>query len=440
MTATNQSLKEDEEMEFEQADIELQPLTAAGGSRSNPTHHDKSSQLQQTKRGVGSFSFVSKNAGIALLLLAASVVVVASSAGWLAAHSSAHLAPETMTTKHESTKQNNSNNHLLLNTYTYYNCPLTMTKFSQFEMAKDGNFKSEQDKRTNSIDRAKLALDFSNDALAYERVVTALEKNAFNRTIVLDGDSLTRQLFISLGCLAWAAGYVTDFHMPYVTTHEGDTNTILVNSELHASSIYIGQASVTLRGGGTIYYVGTASREKIDKYQEHVMESCKSRKKIFEGRYSFDLTDLKPLSKKDIVVVAAGYHAERETIISYYKEFLECIREDDSDDHFQEWPKFFYQSMSNLNFWTMNGLIQGEKIPGKDWMSCQPSVNTTVFRTKESEILKGFVPLIGYDIKVEDLGEYHPGHGDCLHWIQPGVSDLYAAELADIALAMMEGE
>ena len=85
-TATNQSLKEDEEMGSEQAEIELEPLTGAGGNRSsNPTHHDDSSQLWQTpKRGVGSRPFVSY-AGIVLFLLVASVVVVASSAGWLAA-------------------------------------------------------------------------------------------------------------------------------------------------------------------------------------------------------------------------------------------------------------------------------------------------------------------------------------------------------------------
>jgi len=134
-----------------------------------------------------------------------------------------------------ASNQDTPNDHLQLSSYTYANCPFTMTKFSQFEMAKIDNFQSEQDRIINSMQRAKIALKFSNDARAYERVVTALEQNAFNRTIVLDGDSLTRQLFISLSCLAWTGGFVTDFNID-ASTLEGDTNKILKNTGMHSSS------------------------------------------------------------------------------------------------------------------------------------------------------------------------------------------------------------
>lgn len=194
-----------------------------------------------------------------------------------------------------------------------------------------------------------------------------------------------------------------------------------------------------LRGGGAIYYVGNiaGAGEVLDMYQDHLMESCKSRKRIFQARNTYDLNNLKSLSERDIVVLAAGHQKDRELALSNYKEFLECVQlnQEDYPNDFENWPTFLYQSMSNENFWTIDGMNQNEKIPDKDRMSCQPSVNNTFFRTREREILKDLVPFLGDDIKVEDLGEYHPGHGDCLHWTQPGVSDLYAAELADIALA-----
>jgi hypothetical protein len=67
----------------------------------------------------------------------------------------------------------------------------------------------------NSEIRAQWALDFSNNAHAYKRVFHALENNAFDgRKIMFDGDSLTRQSFISLGCFAWNAGYVEDYDIP----------------------------------------------------------------------------------------------------------------------------------------------------------------------------------------------------------------------------------
>jgi len=336
-----------------------------------------------------------------------------------------------------ATNEDSPNDHLQLSSYTYSNCPFTMTKFSQFEMAKTGNFKSKQDRRINSMQRAKMALKFSNDARAYERVVTALEQNAFNRTIVLDGDSLTRQLFISLSCLAWTAGYVTEFNVD-ADIYEGDTNTIMKNAGMHSSSKFFSEANVKLKGGGTIYYVGNGSRRAIDEYQEHLMGSCKLQKKKLRVRNTYDLNHLKLLTEKDIVVLAAGHNTEREVVISNYKEFLECVllNKEDHPNSFQNWPNFLYQSMSNENFWTINGLHGKKKSPGKDQMSCQPSVTNTLHRTEEREILKDLVPFIGYDIKVEDLGELHVEHGDCLHWIQPGVPDLYAAEIADFVLGI----
>jgi hypothetical protein len=85
----------------------------------------------------------------------------------------------------------------ILRSYSYSNCPFTMAKFSQYELAKEGPFQSDIDRFTNSLDRAKMGLDFSNSMHAYDRVVNALENDAFhNRTIILDGDSLTRQFFI----------------------------------------------------------------------------------------------------------------------------------------------------------------------------------------------------------------------------------------------------
>jgi len=111
--------------------------------------------------------------------------------------------------KHRSTSEDD------LSSFTYSNCPFILVKFNQHLLAKKGPFTSKNDRLMNSEIRAQWALDFSNNAHAYKRVFHALENNAFDgRKIMFDGDSLTRQSFISLGCFAWNAGYVEDYDIP----------------------------------------------------------------------------------------------------------------------------------------------------------------------------------------------------------------------------------
>lgn len=62
-----------------------------------------------------------------------------------------------------------------------------------------------------------------------------------------------------------------------------------------------------------------------------------------------------------------------------------------------------------------------------DKLSCQPRIPAEFHRDEERKVLNGLVPFLADDIK----GQNYPEHGDCLHWIQPGVPDIYAAQFAD---------
>jgi len=50
-------------------------------------------------------------------------------------------------------------------------------------------------------------------------------------------------------------------------------------------------------------------------------------------------------------------------------------------------------------------------------------------KSEERADLGRLVPCIGDTIDVENFGEYYDWYGDCLHWMQPGIPDLYAGEL-----------
>lgn len=332
----------------------------------------------------------------------------------------------------------------ILRSYTYSNCPFTMAKFSQYELASEGPFQSDMDRFINSIDRAKMGLDLSNSMHAYERVVNALENQAFdNRKIVLDGDSLTRQFFISLSCLAWSAGYVEHFEYPQEHhTFPGSINPIMNNAHYTASSKFFGQGFIRLKGGGEVYYISNPTHEKIESItQRMIHDACDDnselKKQQFRARFNYDINDFVPLGKRDVLVLAAGHHEERSKYTSAYAKMYQCIKQSNSKKDFKKWPFMMYQLSSVESFWTDSGMHSGQWMSQADRMTCQEHIKSAPHREEERQILHGLVSFIGDTIDVENMGHLHVWHGDCLHWLQPGIPDLYAAELADFLLSTM---
>ena len=192
-----------------------------------------------------------------------------------------------------------------------------------------------------------------------------------------------------------------------------------------------------------------------------------SSSKFYKSGYYYTTNDgdgleehLLPLNQDDILVVAAGHSLQRGKYISTYKQFFDCIQQrtttttsSSSRSHNERWPHFFYQLASVSHFWTIDGRYPGSSIPRHnipdddgqqqhDWkMSCRPNVPTTIHRNEERKQFNDLnVSFLGDDQILDNiingLGEYHVGYGDCLHWIQPGIPDLYAAQLADYVLML----
>ncbi|KAL7564403.1 hypothetical protein ACA910_002721 [Epithemia clementina (nom. ined.)] len=331
-------------------------------------------------------------------------------------------------------KEQTRDDQSYLSSFTYSNCPFTLAKFSQYHMAKTGPFKSAVDKKTNSLMRAEMALELSNDFRAYQRVRVALEKHAFNRTIFMYGDSLTRQLFISLSCLAWSAGYVNEYSIGHVNVESGSANTILRNANYTASSRRYWQGHVKLRGGGAVYYGGPQDVNR----QGNILGACNT-SEDFEAKDPVDSNKTVKFDQDDVVVAAAGHHTGRQDILSLYKHIFPCILKAKTNKRTSavaRWPHFIYQLPSVPHFWTKDGTFQSPNIPGKDQMSCRESVPVARDSEQDRNTLQGLVPFLADTVDYTKLGEYHVWHGDCLHWLQPGVPDLYAAQLADFVLAL----
>jgi len=328
-------------------------------------------------------------------------------------------------------------NSTLLSSYTYSHCPFTYAKFSQYRMAHQGPFESEPDREINSLQRAELALNFSNGNLAYDRVVKSLESGGFDgRNIILDGDSLTRQFFISLGCLAWNAGYVEHYILNNISVLPPEENTITKSAGYDEPISGYSSGQISLRGGGMIYYYNKSSAKNIkSKTEEFVKAACypkKTEKKNSGIKLYVGWNDKINMGKNDVYVVAGGgHHNTRPLYMELYKSAFQCIKDAQDHGEFENWPHLFYQLSSESHFNTRTGHFSEGVISGRDPNSCRKSISRNYTRSEDKDALKTTVSFLGNSINVQALGKLHVGHGDCLHWVQPGVPDVYAGELAD---------
>ena len=306
---------------------------------------------------------------------------------------------------------------------------------------------------------AMRSLSLSNNAKSYQRVLTALQNGAFsNRKLVLDGDSLTRQLFISLSCMLWSAGYVTDYTISNYDVWSGGENPTLKNFNYTASERFYKQVHVKLKDDGEIYYVDYFNHAPNDMIrfgnmmQSMIRSACNSgsgsrssgllrwrnsnsERHYYKARYSLNKQDSPMiLNKDDVVVVSAGHHDKiRPMYLDGYKQFFQCIQQEQQQRGYREqpssslsqWPHFFYQLSSVQGFNTIDGEYStSQRLPGTDKLACRTEGGSTRLQKEDRDYLEGLAPFIADTIDLTNMGKYHVGGGDCTHWVQPGGENL----------------
>jgi hypothetical protein len=246
--------------------------------------------------------------------------------------------------------------------YTYSQCPFTLSKFSLYQLSHQEQYDHDHDysitanistsskdqKNTtrrrisglNIMKRAREALDFSMHHNSYHRVQQALEQQAFdNRTIYLEGDSLTRQLFISLGCLAWQAGYVKYYYLGKVHVITKKKNEILANANFDGVDKFFYSASIGLRGGGKIYYhPKLGSREKlmseakllVDQACDRTLNMSPKLEVPFQGGAAGSNKNTNKtmiqLGPNDVYLISGGHHMDtRDIMLESYQKALDCF-------------------------------------------------------------------------------------------------------------------
>jgi hypothetical protein len=228
--------------------------------------------------------------------------------------------------------------------------------------------------RSENTQRAQQSRQYSADQHhSLQRIFHALSQGAFDgRTIVFDGDSLTRQLFISLSCLVHSAGYIQD-DTKDIDVHWTDKE---IRWGLIPSLYWTGPhtdfeyAKVSFMGSGktrsgagtgtgTLVYTHHVSPTKL---REEWLEACHQGEPIrafyddeLSGKVKEERIDL---NSRDVVVLSAGVHVahnERTWYMKVYQDLFKCYSKQVLTGNLTSWPKMVYHMTPMQHFWTKNG-------------------------------------------------------------------------------------
>jgi hypothetical protein len=146
------------------------------------------------------------------------------------------------------------------------------------------------------------------------------------------------------------------------------------------------------------------------------------------------------MTSNDVVVLAGGTHMEkRDMLLEGYAEVFKCLATNQAKGKLTKWPKIGYLITPHTHFMTETG-DYNKKMQSEICKSYSPN------RALQEQDVSVLAPyrnssvsfLLGESLDQSNLGILHPWHGDCAHALQPGVPDVYAADLADFMMQSVE--
>lgn len=316
--------------------------------------------------------------------------------------------------------------------HLYWNlsCPMELSMFSGAHMG--GDF----------LERAQKAKILARSALsAFETVDwSALE----NRRIFFVGDSLLRQVFISIACLNW--DMVENYAVPWfekrgVRTRHPNT----IGSGPHSK---FEEARVLLKGNvELVFHHGIGGLLELGKeYQSHDpdlwIKNCYTKKPLTTVTLAFpesnnhgDMSTLQVTREKlvlkssDVVVINSSVHRERLFNLNNIFDLLLCRKQMKYDEG--SWPTLLYVMTGASHFPTETGAFEEDLLGREDDFGCKTESSFRGYQHDELQKLQGHLPILGKEIlDIEySQGGLHVGGKDCLHWLQPGIPDLLAADV-----------
>jgi hypothetical protein len=143
------------------------------------------------------------------------------------------------------------------------------------------------------------------------------------------------------------------------------------------------------------------------------------------------------LKPSDIVLINASVHSSRSFNLRNIVDLLKCKTVMKHPEG--SWPTMLYIMTGPSHFPTETGAFEKELLDIDDQYQCR--INSTFHGYQDDEVshVKDYLPILGKGVlQLEyDSGNLHVGGKDCLHWLQPGIPDLVAAEISTTISSML---
>lgn len=293
----------------------------------------------------------------------------------------------------------------------YYNlsCPFEWSKYScvhQSEVAKADH-------------------SFNFTRMHFHTIKEALNVGFPSRTrVMLVGDSLMRQLFISIACLLAGDKHTLEkFRMDWMEHWpcHGTANCIPGGNH---SGFNVG--SLIFNNGAELHFLPHSGSLRLSEPQ---IVKRFSKELLKGGGITFGKNTALPtegdsnsLSRDDVLVFNIGIHSKGDKTKALLNEFAQfgsqLLKQ-------RSRPRLIYVTTPAQHFQTNTGQYMGNHSPG-----CVDRVKSNVRKDKE---VKALAPGINVDLVLDyddlELGSYHIGGNDCSHYCMPGVPDFVASRL-----------
>jgi hypothetical protein len=311
--------------------------------------------------------------------------------------------------------------------FPYWNlsCPLEMSSFSATHMGKDYQARA-WEART----------------LALPAVLQIQQLTRLNSRIFFVGDSLLRQVFISMACLNPIQYYAVPWY------EKRPVRTRLPNTIRRGPHSKFDEARVWSHNNiELIYHHGMGGLLELEQYESHDpglwIQQCLlgqpftttalTKQVQSETNIQRETIRLRPT---DIVLLNGSVHGERDFNLQNIVDLQQCMQQS-KVKHL--WPRFVYMVTPPEHFPTPSGKFEPALLNlTKDYKCRQEAVSNDRFQDEASR-LHEYMPLVGKPVLDLQLsrGDLHVGGRDCLHWLMPGMPDLMAASLVDFMVNNM---
>ena len=252
--------------------------------------------------------------------------------------------------------------------------------------------------------------------------------NLDNKRVVLIGDSVMYQIFASLVCLARSAGGLVDEHSLSAKVIGGSQ--IMFDEWGGELLTYNSRKQETMEKDREIFLGRLAEK---DRHGHNWLTSCEDRETMrFEGI---------SLTGNDIVLTHATVHlAGRQANMEKIVRLLTCMEHARRNGEDPGWPTILVVASLPQHFPERGGEYSdaARVDPNGCLVSIRPEENQ-FYQQETLHFVQNGITLVGRDLGLEDLGMYHIGalnpevRLDCTHWSMPGVPDLIAKEIMEMA-------